>query len=125
MSSTVSIPRDPAAYRPTIHFIERIKGLGGDPPRHLSGEIIDACIERGDIGDPGTTPGVYYLEHDIGGVVFRLVVAADDCVVLTGYPARVTDRAADTGRWTPGELEDMDYHAGRDHRSEYDHDAGP
>jgi len=123
MSTTDDLPRDPSAWRPTNHFVERFKDLyAEEPPRHLSGDIVDGCIRNGDVTTPATQRGVYYLDETFGGVTYRLVVAARKGLVLTGYPVAIDDDTAEAShRWTPDELRDIRAHVAAD--VDYHHDA--
>lgn len=116
MSTTTDLPRDPSAWRPTNHFAERVKDLyTNEPPRHLDGDIIEGCIREGKATHSGTQRGVYYLDHAVGGVTYRLVVAERKGLVLTGYPIAIDETVAETSpRWTPDELRDIRAHIDAD-----------
>jgi hypothetical protein len=110
MSTTDDLPRDPSAWRPSIHFGARFDDRYEDrrPPRHLDGEIVAGCIERGDVVEGDPDPDVVWLEETFGGVRYRLVVNRADGEVITGYPVHVDETvAADAPRWTPDELADL------------------
>lgn len=116
MSTTTDLPRDPAAWRPSNHFVERFKDLYTDePPRHLDGDIIEGCIREGAVVDPETQNGVYFLDHEVAGVTFRLVVAERKGLVLTGYPVGIDDAVAESApRWTSDDLRDIRAHVEAD-----------
>lgn len=102
-------PREPSAYRPSLHFPERFHDRYDDerPPRHLDDEIVRGCIEDGEMRSPPGTSKALFRET-FGGVDYRLVVDLADREVVTGYPIEIrTDEARDSGRWTPQQIEDI------------------
>jgi hypothetical protein len=103
------VPRDPEAYRPSLHFPERFHDRYEDdrPPRHLDDEIVDTCITEGDLRRP--EPDIALFRHDFGGVDYRLVATLDDNEVVTGYPVEIDTKAAEqSGRWTPDQIDDIE-----------------
>jgi hypothetical protein len=106
MSSDLDVPRDPSAFRPSIHFGERAGDRYTERKRHLDGEIIDGCIERGDVRKVDAT--TRWLRETFAGVTYRLVVNVEKREVVTGYPIGInTEAARDSGRWTSQEIEDI------------------
>lgn len=83
------IPRDPAAARPTEHFLRRYSRAHGrasetrsDPP--ITGAVIRQCITDGVVSH-GRDGAICY-EADVGRHTWRLVVGFDpDPVVITAY----------------------------------------
>jgi hypothetical protein len=108
MSTAHSPPRDPSAYRPGIHFGERFHDRYEDdrPPRHLDGEIVDGCIEEGEVTEADS--GLLWFRETFGGVTYRLVVNREDREVITGYPVSInTEHARQSGRWTSQQIADI------------------
>jgi len=102
MSTTDAVPRDPSALHPTPHFGQQLR----EDERHLEGDIIRACIERGRRSQ--IRPDRYLLTETVGGVTYRLVVDTDTQEVVTGYPARIDEPAARaSARWTDDQLADI------------------
>jgi len=111
------LPRDPSAYRPSIHFGQQATDAGTDRPRHLDGDIIDGCIERGDATK--VNAGVYHLRETFAGVTYRLVVDVDDREVVTGYPISVnTEAARRSDRWTSTEIDEIRHFIATDPRTD-------
>lgn len=102
-----SIPREPSAYRPSNHLAEHVKGLTDDgADRHLDGDVIRACIERGTVTHAGGP--AYRFEATIGGVTYRLVVNADRNVAVTCHPIGINcDAARASGRWSSAQIDDI------------------
>lgn len=99
-------PRDPGAYRPSIHFGARFKDNYDEHNRHLDGEIVRECIENGHVEHP--RPGVVYFRNTLGGVTYRLVVDTVKREVRTGYPIGINPEAARaSGRWSTKQIEDI------------------
>jgi len=106
VSTDPEVPRTPSAYRPSIHFGERARDLATDRNRHLDGDIIDGCIERGSVRKVDAS--TRWLRETFGGVTYRLVVDVADREVITGYPISInTEAARASGRWSPQEIEDI------------------
>lgn len=106
---TADLPRDPSAYRPSVHFGERFHDRYEDdrPPRHLDGDIVSGCIEHGDVTIPAEERYVHFRET-FGGVTYRLVVEREEQAVVTGYPIGInTEAAAASGRWTSEQIDDI------------------
>lgn len=104
----VEIPRRPAAYHPSIHFGQQAKDAGSDRRRHLDGDIIDGCIERGEIRRADTS--TWFFRETFDGVTYRLVVDVLEREVITGYPISVnTDVAHSSPRWTHQQIEDVQH----------------
>lgn len=104
----VDVPRDPSAYRPSTHFPIRFHDRYEDdrPPRHLDGEIVDGCIERGETQRHSND--IVWFRETFGGASYRLVVDVGDREVITGYPVSInTDHARRSGRWTSKQIEDI------------------
>jgi len=108
MAATSNVPREPSAYRPTIHFHERFHDRYDDdrPPRHLDGKIVDGCITRGEaIQKDGCT---YELRETFGGVTYIIVVNAAKGKVVSGYPVGINTEVAEaSGRWSSDEIDDI------------------
>ena len=101
-----SLPRDPAAYRPGIHFGERFKDNYDEYNRHLDGEIIDGCIIHGTASRRDAD--IYHLRETFGGVTYRLVVDVAKHRVVTGYPISInTEVARGSGRWSSNQIDDI------------------
>ena len=101
-----SVPRDPASYRPGIHFGERFHDKYDEHNRHLDGEIVSGCIEHG--ASKKVNADVFHLRETFGGVTYRLVVNVAKGEVITGYPISInTHTARDSGRWTRQQIEDI------------------
>jgi hypothetical protein len=106
--SDSDVPRDPGAYRPSLHFPERFHDRYEDdrPPRHLDDEIVRTCIEDGEVTQPAADTLLY--RHEFGGVDYRLVVNPQKEEVVTGYPVEIdTDVAEASGRWSPDQIDDI------------------
>ncbi|MDF9748386.1 hypothetical protein [Natrinema salsiterrestre] len=103
-----SPPREPSAYRPSLHFPERFNDRYEDdrPPRHLDDEIVRRCIEAGSVTE--ADPGTVWLRETFGGVTYRLVVDVGDREVITGYPISINTTAARrSGRWSTQQIADI------------------
>jgi len=101
-------PREPSAFRPSLHFPERFNDRYEDdrPPRHLDDEIVRGCIEDG--SPKKVNRGIYHLHETFGGIIYRLVVDVDDQEVITGYPVEVDSVAArESGRWSSQQIADI------------------
>ena len=73
MSTDVQAPpREPSAYRPSLHFPERFRDCYEDdrPPRHLDDEIVRGCIEVGSVTE--ADPGIAWFRETFGGVTYGL-----------------------------------------------------
>ena len=109
MSTDVqALPREPSAYRPSLHFPERFRDRYEDdrPPRHLDDEIVRGCIEVGSVTE--ADPGIAWFRETFGGVTYRLVVDTDDREVITGYPISINTEAAQrSGRWSTTQIADI------------------
>lgn len=106
MSTDAQPPREPPAYRPTVHFLERLRDSYDEFNRHLDGDIIEQCIRDGEVSHEG--PGIYHFENTFGGVRYRLVVNTRKGVVVTGHPIGIdTSKAEASGRWSKPEIEDI------------------
>ena len=108
-TSNSNVPREPSAYRPSIHFPERFHDRYEDerPPRHLDDEIVRGCIEDGEMRRPAGSSVVLFRER-FGGVDYRLVASLAKQEVVTGYPVEIhTDEARESGRWTKQQIEDI------------------
>lgn len=106
--ATSDVPREPSAFRPSLHFPERFHDRYEDdrPPRHLDDEIVRECIERGEVRQPADDVALF--RRTFGGVDYRLVVDLGDSEVVTGYPVEIDQAAAeDSSRWTPDQVEDI------------------
>jgi len=115
--SADTVPRDPNAYRPGRHFVERFRDRyeNDRPPRHLDGEVVRRCIEDGEVT---RHDGAVRFETTVGGVRYRLVVNAADRKVVTGYPLAIDETAArDSGRWSASQLADLREFIATDPRS--------
>jgi len=102
------LPREPSAYRPSLHFPERFHDRYEDdrPPRHLDDEIVAGCICHGDVRRPADDTALF--RETFGGVTYRLVVDSEDHEVVTGYPIGInTEAARASGRWSPQQIEDI------------------
>ena len=102
------MPREPSAFRPSLHFPERFHDCYEDdrPPRHLDDEIVRGCIENGEVTD--ADPDIYWYRETFDGVTYRLVVNDSKREVITGYPISInTEVAESSGRWTPEQIEDV------------------
>lgn len=101
-----AIPRRPAAYRPSIHFGQQASDAGTDRKRHLSGDIINGCIQHGTLTQHDHT--TVYFRETFGGITYRLVVNTREREVITGYPISInTEVAHQSPRWTSEEVEDV------------------
>jgi hypothetical protein len=102
-----SVPREPSAFRPSIHFAGRQKDLGTDRNRHLDGDIINGCITDGERDQ--RTDAVYWLRETFDAVTYRLVVNVEEGEVITGYPIGIDPEAATQpgSRWTDEQVEDI------------------
>ena len=99
-------PRSPSAYTPSIHFGERFGDRYAEHNRHLDGEIIRGCIERGSATRTG--PNTVKLHEEFGGVTYRLVLNVEDREVVTAHPTNIDLKAArESGRWTCEQIEDI------------------
>lgn len=112
------VPRDPSAFRPSIHFGGRQKDLGTNRNRHLDGDIINGCITDGDRDQ--RTDSVYWLRQTFDAATYRLVVDVDEMEVITGYPTDIdTETAAKPGsRWTDKQVEDIRHFIESDPRTD-------
>ena len=99
------VPREPSAYRPTVHFAQQAKNSGTDHNRHLDGEIIDGCITRGK--QTQVAPGIYWFRETFDAVTYRLVIDTDEREVVTGYPIGIDPATARRGRWSDDQIEDI------------------
>lgn len=100
--SADTAPRDPAALRPSLHFA---KDTLKDPRRHVSGEIIRACITDGTV-EPHS--GALRYRATVGGVTYRTVVDAEKGEVVTAYPTAInTEAARESGRWSSKDIADI------------------
>lgn len=100
------VAREPSAYRPSIHFGERVKDNYDDYNRHLDGEIIDGCIREGDV--TRESAAICHLEYEFGGVGYRLVVNVLKGEIVTGHPLWIyTETARDSGRWSSQQIADI------------------
>ncbi|MFC4549398.1 MULTISPECIES: hypothetical protein [Halorussus] len=117
---TPEVPREPSAFHPSIHFGQQTTDAGTDRKRHLDGEIIDGCIERGDRRK--RTDSIYWLRETFDAVTYRLVVNIDDNEVITGYPIGIDPNAAKQlgSRWTDDQVEDILHFIRTDPRTETD-----
>jgi hypothetical protein len=106
-TSSEPVPREPGAFRPSIHFGQQSKDTGTDRNRHLDGDIIDGCIEHGERRQQ--TKSVYWLRETFDAVTYRLVVDIQEGEVITGYPIGIDPQAARRldSRWTDGQVEDI------------------
>jgi hypothetical protein len=100
-------PQQPGLYTPLRHFIQRYK----EPERFLTDEVIDECIENGDLRDNGDGCGCFRKEWG-GGVAYYLIVGFHEKgyrVIVTGWP-HLHDRqeALESGRWSSAELDDIE-----------------
>ena len=122
-SKSDPVPRDPSAFRPAIHFGQQKTDAGTDRNRHLDGEIINGCIERGDRRKVDTD--VYWLKETFDAVTYRLVVDLAEREVITGYPIGIDPNAAKKPgtRWTHEQVEDILHFIRTDPRP--DRDYGP
>lgn len=106
MSSDAQPPREPSAYRPTLHFKERFEDAFDEHRRHLDGEIVRRCITDGEVVTQGRN-AVRFVE-DIEGVTYAIVVNPRSRCVASGYPVSLDwTSAAESGRWTESQLEDI------------------
>jgi len=107
-TSPNDVPREPSAFRPSLHFPERFHDRYEDdrPPRHLDDEIVRGCIEDGEVTE--ADPGIIWFRETFGAVTYRLVVNESEREVLTGYPISINTEAARTsGRWSEDQIEDI------------------
>lgn len=106
MSTDVQPSRDPPSYRPTVHFLERLRDDYDDYNRHLDGDIIEACIRHGEVARGGRHEFHFY--EDVDGVTYKLVVNTRRGVVVTGHPDAIDVEAAKaSGRWSTAQIEDI------------------
>ncbi|RQG93749.1 hypothetical protein [Natrarchaeobius oligotrophus] len=109
------LPREPSAWRPETHFGQKIKGLNGDRKRHLDGDIVRGCIERGTATK--VNRDIYHLREEFGGVSYTLVVDAATREVITGYPDAIdADAARESGRWSSQQIADIQHFIATDPR---------
>jgi len=100
-----SIPREPSAYRPTLHFIERFRDRYDEHNRHLDEEIVATTIREGTVTHRQADK--VHVESTFGGVRYRLALATDGRVI-TGHPVRMDeDTARESGRWSADALSDI------------------
>lgn len=105
--SDPDIPREPSAYRPTLHFKSRFEDAFDEFDRHLDGEIIRRCITEGEltVQDDHTT----LFETTIAGVGYRIVVNPKNRTCVSGFPTSINwETALDSGRWSRNQLEDIE-----------------
>lgn len=110
MATADDYPREPSAYRPSLHFPERFHDRYEDdrPPRHLDAEIVDGCIADGEVNHEPPSSTIIWFRETFGGVTYRLVIDVDEREVVTGYPISISIEAArDSGRWTSTQIEDI------------------
>ncbi|WP_058997823.1 hypothetical protein [Haloarcula sp. CBA1127] len=110
MATADNCPREPSAYRPSLHFPERFHDRYEDdrPPRHLDGEIVAGCITDGTANHDSGSSKIVWFRETFGGVTYRLVVDVDEREVVTGYPISINTKAARrSGRWTATQVEDI------------------
>ncbi|GAA1280398.1 hypothetical protein GCM10009646_79350 [Streptomyces aureus] len=106
-----SLPREPSAWRPGNHFGQKFK----DADRHLDGEIVRGCIERG--AAKKVNRGVYQVRETFGGVTFCLALDAAEGELITGYPDAIdVDVARESGRWSPQQIRDIETFIANDPR---------
>jgi hypothetical protein len=105
-SGEPDIPREPSAYRVTLHFKQRFEDAQSEFRRHLDGEIIQRCITH---GEPlRENRHTVRFEETIAGVTYRIVVNPTNGTCVSGYPTAIDwDIAMDSGRWTRPQLEDI------------------
>jgi len=106
MSTEPAPPREPSAYRPTVHFQERLRDAYDEYNRHLDGEIIERCIRQGDVKRTGRD--IYHFRETVAGVTYRLVVNVRKDVVVTAHPVGInTEAARESGRWSASQIADI------------------
>lgn len=105
-ATTSSVPREPSAYRPTVHFQERFRDKYDSYNRHLDGEVIEGCIRNGGVTQPSSN--ICYFEQAFGGVTYRLVVNTVRDVVITGHPVSIDPEAArESCRWSSRQIDEI------------------
>ena len=101
------VPREPSAYRPTLHFKRRFEDAFDEYSRHLDGEIIRRCITEGDLTEQDRHTSLF--EASIEGVTYRIVVNPRNGTCVSGFPTSIEwDTALDSGRWTRTQLEEIE-----------------
>jgi hypothetical protein len=100
-------PRKPGLYQPLRHFIQRYK----EPERFLNGEVIEACIEEGDLRD--NQDGCACFRKEWGkGVAYYLIAGFHEeghRIIVTAWP-HLHDReeAINSGLWVSEELDTIE-----------------
>jgi hypothetical protein len=100
-------PDNPGLYTPLRHFYQRYK----EQERFLTDEVIEACIEEGDLRD--NHDGCACFRKEWGdGVAYYLIAGFHEKgyrVIVTGWP-HLHDRevALNSGRWSSSELDDIE-----------------
>lgn len=101
------VPREPSAYRPTLHFKSRFEDAFDEFHRHLDGEIIRRCITEGEHTRQDDSTSLF--ETTIAGVSYRIVVNPKNRTCVSGFPTDINwETALDSGRWSRSQLEDID-----------------
>ncbi|AAM88764.1 hypothetical protein PhiCh1p91 [Natrialba phage PhiCh1] len=101
------IPRDPSAYRATLHFKSRFEDAFDDYNRHLDGEIVRRCITEGELTQQDYHTSLF--ESVIGGVTYRIVVNPRNGTCVSGFPVAIDwQTALDSGRWTRIQLKEIE-----------------
>lgn len=105
--SDPDVPREPSAYRPTLHFKSRFEDAFDKFDRHLDGEIIRRCITEGEHTRQDDSTSLF--EETIGGVTYRIVVNPKNRTCVSGFPTDINwQTALDSGRWSRSQLADIE-----------------
>lgn len=100
-------PSKPGVYSPLRHFVQRFK----EEERFLTDEVIEECIENGDLRDNGDGCACFRKEWG-DGVAYYLIAGYHEKgfrVLVTAWP-HLHDRQAalDSGRWSSKELDTIE-----------------
>ncbi|AYM00336.1 hypothetical protein PhiH1_450 [Halobacterium phage phiH] len=106
-SQSTDVPREPSAYRPTLHFKSRFEDAFDEFDRHLDGEIIRRCITEGEHTRQDDSTSLF--EETIAGVTYRIVVNPKNRTCVSGFPTDINrETALDSGRWSRTQLGDIE-----------------
>lgn len=101
------VPREPSAYRPTLHFKRRFEDAFDEHRRHLDGEIVRRCITEGELTKQDSHTSLF--ETVVGGVTYRIVVNPRNGTCVSGFPVAIDwGTALDSGRWSKTQLEEIE-----------------
>lgn len=87
------IPREPSAYRPTGHFCYRFKYRESPP---ITPAVIRTCIREGRLKNTSVRE-LYYLEAEVRGITWRLLVNVPDRRVVTAFAPEHHEQDASKG----------------------------